>query len=96
MARVTIEDCMSEFKNRFELVSFASRRARQLANKDKNALVQTDGDKPAVLALREIADGVMSPDIFEQQIQQDMALADEEIKFKEEVSGHAVPKAAEF
>jgi len=54
MARVTVEDCLEKIPNRFALVILASERARQLA---RGAEPLTDCDnKPAVTALREIAD----------------------------------------
>lgn len=56
MARVTIEDCLVNVDNRFELILVASRRARQLAA-GHEPTVSPDNDKPAVLALREIAEG---------------------------------------
>ncbi len=55
MARVTVEDCLEQENNRFALVILASERARQIA-KGADALVECD-NKPAVTALREIADG---------------------------------------
>lgn len=57
MARVTIEDCLSNVDNRFELILVASKRARQLANGKAEPTVAVDNDKPTVLALREIAAG---------------------------------------
>ncbi len=56
MARVTVEDCLEVVSNRFELVMMASKRARQLA-KGAESQIEGDnsGDKPTVLALREIA-----------------------------------------
>ena len=57
MARITVEDCLDKVDNRFELVMVASKRARQLAVGGKDPLVHEDGDKPTVLALREIAEG---------------------------------------
>ncbi|AKH67992.1 DNA-directed RNA polymerase subunit omega [Spongiibacter sp. IMCC21906] len=57
MARITVEDCLSAVDNRFELVMVASKRARALATGGKDPLVQEDGDKPTVLALRELAEG---------------------------------------
>ena len=57
MARITVEDCLDKVDNRFELVMVASKRARQLAVGGKDPLVPEEGDKPTVLALREIADG---------------------------------------
>lgn len=56
MARVTVEDCLKNVKNRFELVIVASRRARQLM-RGKEAKVEWDNDKATVVALREIAEG---------------------------------------
>ena len=55
MARITVEDCLEVVDNRFELVLMATKRARQLA-KGGRPLVRCD-NKPAVTALREIADG---------------------------------------
>jgi len=56
MARITIEDCMDHVENRFELVLVAAKRARQVAHGGA-ALVPEEGDKPTVIALREIATG---------------------------------------
>ena len=56
MARVTVEDCLKNVKNRFELVIIASRRARQLM-RGKEPKVEWDNDKATVVALREIAEG---------------------------------------
>ena len=55
MARITVEDCLENVENRFDLVMIASRRARQLQTGGKDPLVPEDNDKPTVLALREIA-----------------------------------------
>ena len=55
MARVTVEDCLEKVGNRFALVILAAERARQLS-KGARPLVECD-NKPAVTALREIADG---------------------------------------
>jgi DNA-directed RNA polymerase subunit omega len=57
MARITVEDCLDKVENRFELVMVASKRARQIATGGKDPLVPEEGDKPTVLALREIAEG---------------------------------------
>ena len=61
MARVTIDDCLENVENRFELVLLASKRARQL-EKGADELVSRDNDKDTVLALREIAEGHVTPD----------------------------------
>ncbi len=60
MARVTVEDCLNHVENRFELVMLSTKRARQLATGGKEPLVQWENDKPTVVALREIAEGLMS------------------------------------
>ena len=64
MARVTVEDCLENVANRFELVMVASKRARQLATGGKDPLVQEESDKPTVIALREIAEGLIGPEIL--------------------------------
>lgn len=54
MARITVEDCLDNVANRFELVLVAAKRSRQLANGAPTTLAW-ENDKPTVLALREIA-----------------------------------------
>jgi DNA-directed RNA polymerase subunit omega len=54
MARVTVEDCVSEVTNRFELVVLAAERAKKI-NSGAAITVARDNDKDAVIALREIA-----------------------------------------
>ncbi|MFK5914165.1 MAG: DNA-directed RNA polymerase subunit omega [Woeseiaceae bacterium] len=65
MARVTVEDCLENVENRFELVRLASRRARQLAQ-GKDPLVDPENDKPTVIALREIAAGLIDDEILDE------------------------------
>jgi len=65
MARVTVEDCLENVDNRFELVRLAARRARQLAQ-GKDALVEPENDKPTVIALREIAEGLIDEQILDE------------------------------
>lgn len=67
MARVTVEDCLASVDNRFELVMVASKRARQLATGGRAPLVQAESDKPTVLALREIAEGLITPDMLDRE-----------------------------
>lgn len=64
MARITVEDCLEHVENRFELVMIAARRARQLQTGGKEPLVPEDNDKPTVLALREIAEGLITEEIL--------------------------------
>ena len=66
MARVTVEDCLENVENRFQLVLVAAKRTRQLAF-GADPLVPEDRDKPTVIALREIAEGLVTPDILEEE-----------------------------
>jgi len=59
MARLTVEDCLDHVDNRFNLVLLASKRARQLALGAK-PMVDPEKDKPTVIALREIAEGLIA------------------------------------
>ena len=68
MARVTVEDCLDHVDNRFELVMLASKRAREIAIRGAQPLVEWDNDKPTVVALREIAAGLISRDLLEKNI----------------------------
>lgn len=62
MARVTVEDCLNNVDNRFELVMLATKRARQIAVQGAEPLVEEENDKPTVLALREIAEDLVTPE----------------------------------
>ncbi len=59
MARVTIEDCLPHMDNRFALVLVAAKRARQIFNGARPMIISKN--KPAVVALREIAEGKVLP-----------------------------------
>ena len=61
MARITVEDCLDKVDNRFELVMVASKRARALSTGGVTPLVAEESDKPTVIALREIADSLITP-----------------------------------
>jgi len=63
MARVTVEDSLAMVNNRFDLVLIASKRARNISM-GAEPMVSSDKDKPTVIALREIADGLVSEDIL--------------------------------
>ncbi len=58
MARITIEDCLRKINNRFKIIEAASRRARNISD-GAESLVDVDNDKPPVIALREIAAGLV-------------------------------------
>ncbi|GLP95376.1 DNA-directed RNA polymerase subunit omega [Paraferrimonas sedimenticola] len=60
MARVTVEDAVDKIGNRFDLILVASRRARQIAVQGKDPMVEEENDKPTVLALREIEEGLVT------------------------------------
>lgn len=84
MARITVEDCLDELHNRFELVLLAANRARQLSH-GSTPLVAVDNDKFTVVALREIAAGLIklgddrvTPVKVEQQ-DPDLLVSDEDI-----------------
>ncbi|NBT58304.1 DNA-directed RNA polymerase subunit omega [bacterium] len=59
MARITVEDCLEKIPNRFELIHIAAKRVKQLA-KGSIPLIHHPHNKPAVIALREIAHGSVS------------------------------------
>ncbi|MBF2761081.1 MAG: DNA-directed RNA polymerase subunit omega [Ectothiorhodospiraceae bacterium AqS1] len=65
MARVTVEDCIEKIPNRFDLVLVAARRTRLISH-GSEPLVPVEKDKPAVIALREIADGLVDKTILEE------------------------------
>ncbi|MBT8765939.1 DNA-directed RNA polymerase subunit omega [Pseudomonas boanensis] len=67
MARVTVEDCLDNVDNRFELVMLATKRSRQLATGGKEPKVAWENDKPTVVALREIAAGLVDYDVIAQE-----------------------------
>jgi DNA-directed RNA polymerase subunit omega len=63
MARITVEDCLKKIDNQFDLVMTAAKRARRLAN-GAEPLVELEDDKPTVVALREIAAGLINDEIL--------------------------------
>ncbi|RRJ82525.1 DNA-directed RNA polymerase subunit omega [Aestuariirhabdus litorea] len=67
MARVTVEDCLDHVDNRFELVMVATKRARQLATGGKEAMLPWEKDKPTVMALREISEGLVTDKVLNEK-----------------------------
>jgi len=65
MARITVEDCLDNIDNIFEMVLVAAKRARRIAH-GADPMVEVENDKPTVLALREIADGHVTPAILDE------------------------------
>jgi DNA-directed RNA polymerase subunit omega len=86
MARVTVEDCLENVDNRFELVLVASKRARQVAM-GAPPLLEEENDKPTVIALREIAENLVNAEILnevepvatEEELVEEMSVDDQEI-----------------
>ncbi|HMJ50030.1 MAG TPA: DNA-directed RNA polymerase subunit omega [Burkholderiales bacterium] len=64
MARITVDDSLKKIPNRFELTLAATYRARQLAA-GASPMVEPNKDKPTVIALREIAQGLVGVDILQ-------------------------------
>ena len=101
MARVTVEDCLDKVDNRFQLVLVATKRARQLAN-GAQPLVDWENDKPTIVALREIAEGLIGPSIlnepthpvFEEVEEETEAEAGGEVKAEGESETAAADAAA--
>lgn len=67
MARITVEDCLKNIPNRFELILVSSKRARQLAMGEKDSTLDWENDKPTVVALREIAEGTVTRAILDDE-----------------------------
>lgn len=65
MARITVEDCLENIGNIFEMVLVAAKRARRVAH-GAEPMVELENDKPTIIALREIAEGHVTPAILEE------------------------------
>ncbi len=65
MARVTVQEAAEKIGNRFDLILIAARRARQLQLHTREPLVPEENDKPTVIALREIEEGLITTDIMD-------------------------------
>ena len=86
MARVTVEDCLDNVENRFQLVLVAAKRARQLST-GAEACVARENDKPTVLALREIAAGFVTSAILDEEAAQAGLETDEDAPEQTPVAG---------
>ncbi|ACL32654.1 DNA-directed RNA polymerase subunit omega [Glaesserella parasuis] len=84
MARVTVQDAVEKIGNRFDLILTAARRARQLQLHTREPLVAEEGDKPTVIALREIEEGLINNQIMDQQEKFDAIV--QEVAEKEAIS----------
>lgn len=67
MARVTVEDCILQIPNRFDLVMAAAQRARDVAA-GSQLTVDRDNDKNPVVALREIAEKTVKADVLKESL----------------------------
>ena len=74
MARITVEDCLEKIPSRFDLILMASKRARQLSTTSRDPLVDWDNDKPTLVALREIEEGLLDSATLEQTLEEDVLL----------------------
>jgi DNA-directed RNA polymerase subunit omega len=63
MARITVDDCLKQIPNRFEMTLAATARARQLAN-GSAPMVEPNRDKVTVIALRELGQGAYGLEIL--------------------------------
>jgi DNA-directed RNA polymerase subunit omega len=79
MARVTVEDCLNNVDNRFDLILKASKRAHQLALGSVEAKVDWEKDKATVVALREIAENKLTESDYEAP-----AVTERPMRFSEE------------
>ena len=77
MARVTVEDCLENVANRFELVMVASKRARQLTIGGKEPRLPWENDKATVVALREVAEGMTTAAILDEAEVKPVVIVDE-------------------
>jgi DNA-directed RNA polymerase subunit omega len=93
MARITVEDCLDNVDNRFQLVLVATRRARQLIN-GADAHVPRENDKPTVLALREIAAGYVTNAILDEEVAPVVLEADENTADQPQTGGLDISPAA--
>lgn len=83
MARVTVEDCLDNVENRFQLVLVAAKRARQIAL-GAQAHVDAENDKPTVVALREISFGLVGPEVLDEVVAREhlgkSSISEEEVR----------------
>ena len=74
MARITVEDCLVQIPSRFDLILMASKRARQLSTTSRDPLVEWDNDKPTLVALREIEEGLLDLETLEKTLEEDLLI----------------------
>ncbi len=84
MARVTVEDCIVQIPNRFELVLLAAQRARNIG-RGEEMTIDRDNDKNPVVALREIAESTIDLAAVEADLVKSLQRAPEPEPAEEEV-----------
>jgi DNA-directed RNA polymerase subunit omega len=91
MARITVEDCLTQQTNRFGLVLLAAKRAKLLLGGSKQAIEDNRGNKAIVTALREIADGQVRFMTAEEEVAQREAEEKAKAEAAEAKAGSALP-----
>jgi DNA-directed RNA polymerase subunit omega len=94
MARITVEDCLEHVDNRFQLVLVATKRARQLSD-GAEPLVEIENDKHTVIALREIAAGLVTKAILDDKPTLELDEFESLSEGTEEAEGDADPDPSE-
>ena len=77
MARITVEDCLEKIPSRFDLILMASKRARQLSTTSREPLVEWDNDKPTLVALREIEEGLIDQETLEETLKEEKGVIED-------------------
>lgn len=90
MARVTVEDCLDHVDNRFDLVLLAAKRARQLVN-GVEPMLPWENDKPTVMALREIAEGLVDDAVVNPPPEVDVMVSEEDLAVDAQIGGENPP-----
>ncbi len=75
MARVTVEDCLKYIPNRFDLILVAAKRAHQLNSGGFKSTLDVGKDKPAIVALREIEEGLIDKSILTEEYEMEEELS---------------------
>ena len=74
MARITVEGCLDKVQSRFELILLAAGRARQLSTTSREPMVEWEDDKSTIVALREIEEGLITKEILDKTLEEDVLL----------------------
>ena len=67
MARITVEDCIKNIPNSFELVVLAAKRCRDITS-GATITINKENHKNSVIALREIAEGTINIDVLRHEV----------------------------